>query len=77
MTEATCQCWARVRRSSARSVSLNTLLLIFSFYLQVSLQGTEYSEVLVRRLEDTSHSGAEAVSWAGGLLLAALCVILL
>ena len=57
--------------------NLNTLLLIFSFYLQVSLQGTEYSEVLVRRLEDTSHSGAEAVSWAGGLLLTALCVILL
>ena len=47
------------------------------FNVQVSLQGTEYSEVLVRRLEDTSHSGAEAVSWAGGLLLAALCVILL
>ena len=45
--------------------------------VEVSLQGTEYSEVLVRRLEDTSHSGAEAVSWTGGLLLAALCVILL
>ena len=45
--------------------------------VEVSLQGTEYSEVLVRRLEDTSLSGAEAVSWTGGLLLAALCVILL